>query len=202
MSQSQDKQLQKGRIYEQVLIVPLEFGEAGQPVSPAFGGLHRAGEKPVEELDVLCVRGGGGRVGGAELFDHRQRRNLHKAHFSTNTRSYLIRWESVGGYLAVVKLSGRAVGISPEESREQTERGRGGRRLCLQGALWFGGQAASAALQAICTHHCEEENGRRQKEKVSLLVVIGAASFLTFHFPSDQLDVTVHPLHVLSDTGS
>lgn len=107
-----------------------------------------------------------------------------------------------GGYLAVVKLSGCAVGISPEESREQTEGGRRGRHLCLQGALWFGGQAASAALQAICAHHCEEENDRRQKEKVSLLVDIGAASFLTFYFPTYQLDITVHPLQALSNTGS
>lgn len=55
VSQSQDKQLQKGRVYEQVLIVALQLGEAGQPVSPAPRGLHRDGEQPVEELDVLGV---------------------------------------------------------------------------------------------------------------------------------------------------
>lgn len=55
VSQSQDKQLQESRVYEQVLIVTLQLGEAGQPVGPALCGLHRDGEEPVEELDVLCV---------------------------------------------------------------------------------------------------------------------------------------------------
>lgn len=55
VSQSQDKQLQEGRVYEQVLIFTLKLREAGQPVSPAPCGLHRDGEQPVEELDVLCV---------------------------------------------------------------------------------------------------------------------------------------------------
>lgn len=58
-------------------------------------------------------------------------------------------------YLAVVEVTGRAVGISSEQSREQAEgwRRRGG--FCLQRALWFGGQTASAPLQTISTHHCE-----------------------------------------------
>lgn len=55
VSQSQDKQLQEGRVYEQVLIVTLELGEAGKPVGPASRGLHRDGEQPVEELDVLRI---------------------------------------------------------------------------------------------------------------------------------------------------
>lgn len=40
VSQSQDKQLQEGRVYEQVLIFALELGEPRQPVSPAPCGLH------------------------------------------------------------------------------------------------------------------------------------------------------------------
>lgn len=68
VSQSQDKQLQEGRVYEQVLIVALKLGEPRKPVSPASRGLHRSGEQPVEELDVLCIGGGGGRVGSAELW--------------------------------------------------------------------------------------------------------------------------------------
>lgn len=55
MSQSQDKQLQEGGVYEQVLIVTLKLGEPGQPVGPAPRGLHRDGEQPVEELDVLGI---------------------------------------------------------------------------------------------------------------------------------------------------
>ena len=55
VSQSQNKQLQEGRVYEQVLIVTLKLGEAGQPVGPAPRGLHRDGEQPVEELDVLGI---------------------------------------------------------------------------------------------------------------------------------------------------
>lgn len=67
MSQSQHKQLQEGGVYEQVLIVTLKLGEAGQPLCPAPCGLHRDGEQPVEEVDVFYVRGGGWRVGSAEL---------------------------------------------------------------------------------------------------------------------------------------
>ncbi len=55
VSQSQDKQLQEGRVYEQVLIVALKLGEPGEPVRPASRGLHRDGEQPVEELDVLGI---------------------------------------------------------------------------------------------------------------------------------------------------
>lgn len=55
VSQSQDEQLQKSRVYEKVLIVTLKLREAGQPVSPAPRGLHRDGEQPVEELDVLGI---------------------------------------------------------------------------------------------------------------------------------------------------
>lgn len=55
VSQSQDKQLQEGRVYEQVLIVPLKLREARQPVSPAPCGLHRDGEQSVKELDMLSI---------------------------------------------------------------------------------------------------------------------------------------------------
>lgn len=55
VSQSQDKQLQKGRVYEQVLIVTLKLREPGKPVSPASRGLHRDSEQPVEELYVLRI---------------------------------------------------------------------------------------------------------------------------------------------------
>ncbi len=55
VSQSQHKQLQEGRVYEQVLIVTLKLGEPGKPVSPASCGLHRDGEQPVEELDVFSI---------------------------------------------------------------------------------------------------------------------------------------------------
>lgn len=78
MSQSQDKQLQEGRVYEQVLILALELGEPGEPVGPASRGLHGDGEQPVEELDVFCVRGGGGRVGGAELYRQRETERLNQ----------------------------------------------------------------------------------------------------------------------------
>lgn len=45
----------------------LELREPREPVGPASSGLHRDGEEPVEELDLLGVRGGGWGVGGAEL---------------------------------------------------------------------------------------------------------------------------------------
>lgn len=41
-------------------------------------------------------------------------------------------------YLAVVKVSWCAVGIRPEQSGQQAEGWRWGRRFCLQGAFWFG----------------------------------------------------------------
>lgn len=55
VGQPQDKQLQEGRVYEQVLIFALKLGEPGKPVGPASRGLHRDGEQPVEELDVLGI---------------------------------------------------------------------------------------------------------------------------------------------------
>lgn len=59
-------------------------------------------------------------------------------------------WE----YLAVVEVPWGAVGVGPEQSREQAEGWRRRRCFCLQGALWFGRKTASAPFQAISANHC------------------------------------------------
>ena len=74
VSQSQHEQLQEGGVYEQVLVVAVELGEARKPVSPATCGIHGGSEKPIKELDVLGVRQRGGRIRCTELWDMEKER--------------------------------------------------------------------------------------------------------------------------------
>ena len=133
------------------MIVALKLGEPRQPISPASRGLHRDGEQSVEELDVLSIRGGGGRVRSTELWRHRDKllnKLIHRPYFLIECMHYsdLDLKKGYWAYLAVVEVTGCAVGIRPEQSGEQTK-GWGRRRpFCLQGALWFGRQTASAPL--------------------------------------------------------
>lgn len=64
---------------------------------------------------------------------------------------------SGGAYLAVVEVAGHGVGVGPQQSREQAEGRRRGRRFCLQGALWFGGKTTPAPLEAVGANHCGPE---------------------------------------------
>lgn len=100
-------------------------------------------------------------VGGSAALNYRTERKAEKEiklMFHTGPMCfYDLNTRSVWAYLAVVEVTGRAVGISPEQSGEQTEGWRRRGCLCLQWALWFGGQTASAPLQTISPHHCKSE---------------------------------------------
>lgn len=68
-----------------------------------------------------------------------------------------------GIYLAVVEVTGRAVGVGPEQSGEQADGWRRRRRFRLQWALWFGRQTAPAPLQAISAHDCGAETDSNEE---------------------------------------
>ncbi|TNN75665.1 hypothetical protein EYF80_014028 [Liparis tanakae] len=99
-----DKQLQEGRVDEQALIVALELGEPGQPLSPAPRGLHRDGGTILLALELtmgterVACRGGSRETGGPRGRKSRMIRLFVKlAALSPHTAQVPSPWGPRGG---------------------------------------------------------------------------------------------------------